>query len=101
MMQLVCQGTCVLPKVVVTPAKLRFTLETQVGVQDCVVIPIGETAKASFKIRNVSSVNAKVEFNFGNCKDFVVENRDEGLLKPFSSRKFELIFKPQKVCYYI
>ena len=98
MMQMICQLTCIIPKIAVTPSKLIFRQKCQTNGTDCTGNPVGEVAKSTFIVKNLSSVNAKIEFDFGNCKDFAVECGSEELLNPFSSRKYLLNFKPAKVC---
>ncbi|KAL5107535.1 Cilia and flagella-associated protein 47 [Taenia crassiceps] len=94
-MQITAQGMCVFPKLEIFPSHMRL----RYGPRDTKILgtPIGEMSRDSFTIKNVSPVPACIEFEFNDYSDFSVENATPGLLKPFSSKKYKLIFKPEKV----
>lgn len=93
-MRITAQGMCIFPKIEVFPPRMRF----RCGYHGNKVLgtPIGETSIDSFTIKNVSPVPARIEFEFTDCRGFSVENGTPDLLKPFSSKIYELIFKPEK-----
>ncbi|KAH9280943.1 Cilia- and flagella-associated protein 47 [Echinococcus granulosus] len=94
-MQTTAQGMCIFPKIEICPFRLGFKCGH--GDNEVLGTPIGEKSKTSFAVKNVSPVPASIEFDLSNCKDFSVDQGNPGLLKPFSSRNYELIFKPDKV----
>ncbi|VDM17387.1 unnamed protein product [Hydatigera taeniaeformis] len=95
MMKITAQGICVFPKIEVHPSHLRLTYVC--GGTKALGTPTGETAKDSFAVKNVSSVPARIDFALDDYRDFSVEDESPGLLKPFMSKNYKLIFKPEKV----
>ncbi|KAM7543197.1 hypothetical protein Aperf_G00000019327 [Anoplocephala perfoliata] len=90
-MQMSAQGTCIFPKIEVTPAVVHFKSE------DCNAkgIFVRQKAFAKVIVKNTSAVPARVEFDFGDYGDFHAEELKGKLLTPLSSNNCVLLFEPK------
>lgn len=94
---MLAQGTCVFPKIEVSPENIHFNLRSCDDKSGTNGIYIGEKAFSKVTLKNNSSIPAHIKFDFKDHTDFYAEEKEGIFLKPLSSKTCTLVFEPKKV----
>ncbi|VDL18967.1 unnamed protein product [Hymenolepis diminuta] len=94
--QMLAQGTCIFPKIEVSPENIHFSLRSCEDKFETNGIYIGEKAFAKVTLKNNSSIPAHIKFDFKDHTDFYAEAKEGTFLKPLSSKTCTLVFEPKK-----